>query len=90
MTQRIADPTAGTRIEVAADGSLNVPHDPIITYIEGDGIGPDIWAAAVRVFDAAVDTAYSGDRTIVWHEVFAGEKAHAKFGEWLRQSPIRL
>jgi len=88
MTQRIADPTSGTRIEVAANGTLTVPHDPIITFIEGDGIGPDIWAAAVRVFDAAVEKAYGGDRRIAWHEVYAGEKAHAKFGEWLPQDTL--
>ena len=88
MTQRIADPTAGNRIEVAADGTLTVPKDPIITFIEGDGIGPDIWAAAVRVLDAAVAKAYKGDRRIVWHEVYAGEKANAKFGEWLPQDSL--
>ncbi len=82
-TSRIPEPTTGTPITVGADGALNVPHDPIITFIEGDGIGPDIWAAAVRVLDAAVDKAYGGSRRIHWHEVFAGEKAFNTFGEWL-------
>jgi isocitrate dehydrogenase len=62
---------------------LNVPDNPIIPFIEGDGIGPDIWAAAVHVFDSAVDKAYSGKRKIEWKEVYAGEKAHNKTGEWL-------
>jgi len=84
----ISDPTSGSRIEVAADGTLTVPNDPIITFIEGDGIGPDIWAAAVRVLDAAVEKAYGGDKKIAWHEVYAGEKAHAKFGEWLPQATL--
>ncbi|MEM7155361.1 MAG: NADP-dependent isocitrate dehydrogenase [Myxococcota bacterium] len=62
---------------------LNVPENPIIPFIEGDGIGPDIWAAAVRVFDAAVEKAYGGKRKIEWLEVLAGEKAYDKTGEWL-------
>ena len=60
---------------------LNVPDNPIIPFIEGDGTGPDIWAAAVRVFDAAVEKAYSGSRQIHWQEVFAGEKAFNQSGE---------
>jgi isocitrate dehydrogenase len=62
---------------------LCVPDDPIIPFVEGDGIGPDIWAASVRVFDAAVAKAYAGKKKIEWLEVLAGEKAHAKTGEWL-------
>ena len=65
------------------DGVLQVPSDPIIPFIEGDGIGPDIWAAAVRVLDAAVDTAYGNDRKIEWMEVLAGQKAFDKTGSWL-------
>ena len=65
------------------DSGLNVPNDPIIPFIEGDGIGPDIWAAAVRVLDAAVEKAYGGDRKIVWKEVLAGQKAFDETGEWL-------
>jgi len=67
------------------DGGLQVPDNPVIPFIEGDGIGPDIWAAAVRVFDAAVEKAYSGNKHISWKEVFAGEKSYHKNGEWLPQ-----
>ncbi len=62
---------------------LSVPNDPIIPFIEGDGIGPDIWHASVKVFDAAVAKAYNGDRKIAWHEVLAGEKAFNKTDSWL-------
>jgi isocitrate dehydrogenase len=65
------------------NGKINVPNDPIIPFIEGDGIGPDIWAASVRVLDAAVAKAYGGEKKIHWKEVFAGEKAFNKTGEWL-------
>ena len=65
------------------DGRLNVPSEPVIPFIEGDGTGPDIWAAAVRVFDAAVETAYGKDRKIEWKEVFAGQKAFDITGSWL-------
>ncbi len=72
------------RIEVnKEDGSLIVPDNPIIPYIEGDGTGPDIWHASQIVFDAAVKTAYDGKKVIVWHEVLAGEKAFAETGNWL-------
>ena len=74
---------SGTKITLNRRGNLKVPKDPIIPFIEGDGIGPDIWAAAQRVFDAAVEKAYNGDRKIHWKEVYAGEKANAKTGEWL-------
>ena len=70
------------------DAGLNVPNDPIIPFIEGDGIGPDIWAAAVRVFDAAVENAYGGERTIEWMEVLAGQKAFDATGEWLPDSTV--
>ncbi len=70
------------KITMGPDG-LKVPHNPIIPFIEGDGIGPDIWAASVRVFDAAVEQAYAGDRKIEWKEVLAGEKAHERTGDWL-------
>jgi isocitrate dehydrogenase len=62
---------------------LNVPNDPVIPFIEGDGTGADIWAASVRVFDAAVEKAYGGERKIEWQEVLAGEKAYNKTGNWL-------
>jgi len=70
------------------DGKLNVPDHPIIPFIEGDGIGPDIWAASVRVFDAAVEKSYSGQKRIVWKEILAGEKANEETGEWLPQDSV--
>ena len=76
-----------TPITMGPDG-LVVPNDPIIPFIEGDGIGPDIWAAAVRVFDAAVEKAYGGDRKIAWKEVLAGEKAFNATGEWLPEETV--
>lgn len=74
--------TGGDAITIEG-GALKVPGNPIIPFIEGDGIGADIWAAAVRVFDAAVELAYEGKRQIQWLEIFAGEKANEKFGEYL-------
>ena len=65
------------------NGNLFVPNNPIIPFIEGDGIGPDIWKASQIVFDAAVDKAYNGERSIFWKEVLAGEKANSKTGSWL-------
>ncbi len=65
------------------NGKLIVPDNPIIPFIEGDGTGKDIWRASVRVFDAAVKKAYGGRKVVYWYEVFAGEKAFKKFGEWL-------
>ncbi|MBW3111747.1 NADP-dependent isocitrate dehydrogenase [Bacillus sp. MCCB 382] len=65
------------------NGQLNVPNNPIVPFIEGDGTGPDIWAAAQRVLDASVEKAYKGERKISWKEVYAGEKAFNKTGEWL-------
>ena len=70
------------------NGKLQVPNDPIIPFIEGDGIGPDIWKASVRVFDAAVEKAYQGERKINWLEVYAGEKAYNKFNNWLPDDTI--
>ena len=70
------------------DAGLNVPNDPIVPFIEGDGIGPDIWAAAVRVLDAAVEKAYGGERSIEWEEVLAGQKAFDATGEWLPDATI--
>ena len=71
-----------------AGGQLNVPNQPIIPFIEGDGIGPDIWVASQHVFDQAVAKAYDGRRTIVWKEVMAGEKAFKQTGEWLPNETI--
>jgi isocitrate dehydrogenase len=70
------------------NGGLIVPDHPIIPYIEGDGTGPDIWRASVRVFDAAVQNAYGGRRTIVWREVLAGEKAFKQTGNWLPEETL--
>ncbi|CAN5887766.1 NADP-dependent isocitrate dehydrogenase [soil metagenome] len=70
------------------DTGLSVPDDPIIPFIEGDGIGPDIWAAAVRVFDSAVEKAYGDGRRIEWTEVLAGEKAYNATGEWLPDATV--
>ncbi len=69
-------------------GGLVVPDDPIIPFIEGDGTGPDIWAAAVRVFEAAVEKAYDGGKKIEWQEVFAGEEAYTKTGSWLPDETV--
>jgi isocitrate dehydrogenase len=75
-------PSEGTAITIK-NGEPVVPHDPIIPFVEGDGTGPDIWRASVRVFDAAVAAAYGGSRRLVWFEVLAGEKAQQLTGEWL-------
>ncbi|WP_046721114.1 NADP-dependent isocitrate dehydrogenase [Heyndrickxia coagulans] len=77
----------GEKITVE-NGVLNTPNHPIIPFIEGDGTGPDIWAAAQRVLDAAVEKAYKGEKKIVWKEVYAGEKAFKKTGEWLPQETL--
>jgi len=71
------------------NGKLQVPDNPVIPFIEGDGTGPDIWAAAVRVMDAAVAKAYNGKKKISWLEVYAGEKAFNKFGEWLPADTLK-
>lgn len=73
---------------VVENGVLNVPNNPVIPFIEGDGIGPDIWAAASRVIDAAVEKAYNGEKKIQWLEVLAGQKAFDKTGEWLPQETL--
>ncbi|MDQ0220086.1 NADP-dependent isocitrate dehydrogenase [Peribacillus cavernae] len=79
--------TQGEKITVE-NGSLNVPNNPIIPFIEGDGIGSDIWAAASRVLEAAVDKAYNGEKKISWKEVLAGEKAYNQTGEWLPKETL--
>jgi len=83
----IPTPTDGQRITVQG-GKLNVPDNPVIPFIEGDGTGVDIWAASARVFDAAVAKAYGGQRRIVWYEIFAGEKAFKQFNEWLPKGTL--
>jgi isocitrate dehydrogenase len=80
--EKFAAPTSGQKITVA-NGVLNVPNNPIIPFIEGDGTGRDIWKASKRVLDAAVEKAYKGEKQIAWYEVFAGEKAFNAYGEWL-------
>ena len=86
--ETLTPPREGQRIEVR-HGTLHVPDTPIIPFIEGDGTGPDIWRAAVRVLEAAVKKAYGGRKQIVWFEVFAGEKAHTRFGTWLLDDTLR-
>jgi len=76
-------PTGAEAIAVRADGSLEVPDRPIIPFIEGDGTGPDIWRASVRVLDAAVNKEFGGKKKIAWTEVYAGEKAKTLFDTWL-------
>jgi isocitrate dehydrogenase len=80
-------PASGARITYN-DGRYQVPDNPIIPFIEGDGTGRDIWKASVRVFDAAVQKAYGGKRRVVWYEVFAGEKAKAEFDNWLPDDTV--
>jgi isocitrate dehydrogenase len=87
MTTDYTVPADGTPITLE-DGRLRVPDNPIIPFVEGDGIGPDIWRASVRVFDAAVEHAYGNQRKIKWMEVLAGEKAFHQTGEWLPEATV--
>ena len=80
-------PSEGAPTRVSDEGP-QVPDNPIVPFIEGDGMGPDIWAAAVRVFDAAVEAAYGGARKIHWMEVYAGEKGQEVAGEWLPEETL--
>ncbi|WP_219836020.1 NADP-dependent isocitrate dehydrogenase [Paenibacillus sp. R14(2021)] len=80
--EKFALPTEGDKITID-NGVLQVPNNPIIPFIEGDGTGRDIWKASKRVLDAAVEKAYGGEKKIAWYEVFAGEKAFNNYGEWL-------
>ena len=80
-------PSNGKKIEYS-NGKYTVPDHPIIPFIEGDGTGRDIWKASVRVFDAAVEKAYNGKRSVAWYEVFAGEKAKARFQNWLPDDTV--
>src|SRR5436305_7776702 len=77
----------GEAITISA-GRLNVPDQPVIAFIEGDGTGPDIWRASVRVFDAAVNKAYGGERKIQWKEVLAGEKSFKQLNNWLPDETV--
>ena len=81
--KNLVAPAEGTAITRQQDGALVVPDDPIIPFIEGDGIGRDIWRASVRVFDAAVKKSFGDRKRVVWFEVLAGEKAREQTGEWL-------
>jgi isocitrate dehydrogenase len=83
----VSVPSDGKRIGYAA-GKYEVPDNPIVPFIEGDGTGRDIWKASLRVFDAAVEKAYHGKRHVAWYEVFAGEKAKAKFDNWLPDDTV--
>ena len=83
----VAVPADGKKIGYAS-GKYDVPDNPIIPFIEGDGTGRDIWKASLRVFDAAVEKAYKGKRRVAWYEVFAGEKAKAKFDNWLPDDTV--
>ena len=84
---RVPVPRDGTRITYSG-GRFQIPDRPIIPFIEGDGTGRDIWKASVRVFDAAVQKAYSGKRKVAWYEVFAGEKAFSQFNNWLPDETV--
>lgn len=86
--KEFSPPTEGQKITVDSNGQLQVPNNPIVPFIEGDGTGPDIWAAASRVLDAAVEKAYKGERKIAWYEVYAGEKAFNKFNNWLPEDTL--
>src|SRR3954470_7405263 len=80
-------PSNGERIGYE-NGVLNVPNNPIIPFVEGDGTGADIWRASVRVFDAAVEKAFGSERRVAWMEVFAGEKAFTQYNDWLPQETV--
>src|SRR6185503_1354107 len=87
MSYTSITPPAGGKISIK-NGKLQVPDNPVIPFIRGDGTGPDIWAASQRVFDAAVEKAYGGKRKIAWFEVFAGESAFKKFNNWLPDDTV--
>ena len=82
-------PESGDKVEYLGDGVLKVPDNPIIPFIQGDGIGPDIWCAAKRVFDEAVKKTYDGSRQIEWLEVYAGQLAYDKLGVWLPEDTLK-
>ena len=85
--QNVMVPEGGAKISIQ-NGKLNVPDNPIIPFVEGDGTGRDIWRASARVFEAAVDKAYGGKRKIHWMEVYAGEKSFKMFQSWLPDETI--
>lgn len=87
VLQHAMSSATGQKITIQ-DGKLNVPDNPAIPFVRGDGTGPDIWAASEKVFDAAVEKAYGGKRLIAWHEVFAGGTAFEKFNNWLPDETV--
>src|SRR5246127_1435154 len=87
MSPKVAPPAQGAKIAIQ-EGKLRVPENPVIPFIEGDGTGPDIWRASVRVMDAAVAKIYGGKRRIHWMEVFAGEKSNKLFNTWLPEETV--
>ncbi|MGB8356728.1 MAG: isocitrate/isopropylmalate family dehydrogenase, partial [Chthoniobacteraceae bacterium] len=87
MSYKDITPPAGQKITIS-NGVLNVPNNPVIPFIRGDGTGPDIWASSVRVMDAAVEKAYGGSKKISWFEVFAGEASKTKFDNWLPDDTV--
>src|ERR1700746_93954 len=87
MSYQNVQPPAGGKITIK-DGKIQCPANPVIPFIRGDGTGPDIWAASVRIFDAAVDRAYKGSKRISWFEVFAGETAKNRFDDWLPEDTV--
>jgi isocitrate dehydrogenase len=88
MYQNVTPPATGQKITIDKNGKLNVPDNPILPFIEGDGTGPDIWRASKRVLDAAVEKSYGGKKKISWFEVFAGETAFNKFQTWLPDDTV--
>lgn len=87
MAYQSITPPAGEKITIS-EGVLNVPNNPVIPFVRGDGTGPDIWAASVRVLDAAVEKAYGGEKKISWFEVFAGEESKNRFDNWLPDDTV--
>ena len=81
-------PEDGTIITSTDDGHINVPDNPIIPFIEGDGIGPDIWNATQLVLDAAVEKAFGGEKKIHWMQIFAGDAANERCSEWLPDETV--
>ena len=88
VSEDIVGTSPGEKIIFSA-GGIRVPDNPVIPFIEGDGIGRDIWKATQQVLDAGIQKAYKRDRSIIWFEVFAGEKAKAQFGEWLPDNTVK-
>ena len=87
MAYKDITPPEGGKITIT-DGNLQVPDNPVVPFIRGDGTGPDIWAASQLVFDAAIDKAYGGAKQIAWFEVFAGQSSKDKFDEWLPDDTV--